>query len=155
VPRAPSVGAPVAPGAPTDGFVTPSPGRVSPVPHRSPTDRLTVPRCPVMVAPSSTRELLEIIRKSGIYPAERLSDQLRGSPDLPEDAVRAAVVLVRRGLLTQFQAKMLLAGRCNGFKLGPYVIREQIGQGGMGIVYQAEHEDLRRRVAVKVLIPPK
>jgi serine/threonine protein kinase len=108
-----------------------------------------------MVAPSSTRELLDIIRRSGIHRPERLNDQLRGADDLPADALRAASVLVRRGLLTQFQAKMLLAGRCNGFKLGSYVIREQIGQGGMGIVYLAEHEDLRRRVAVKVLIPPK
>ena len=36
-------------------------------------------------------------------------------------------------------------------KLGEYVIRREIGRGGMGVVYEAEHETMRRRVALKVL----
>jgi serine/threonine protein kinase len=40
-----------------------------------------------------------------------------------------------------------------GTTVGNYVIKEQIGAGGMGAVYLAEHPRIGRRVAVKVLLP--
>jgi tetratricopeptide (TPR) repeat protein/tRNA A-37 threonylcarbamoyl transferase component Bud32 len=36
-------------------------------------------------------------------------------------------------------------------RLGEYRIVREIGRGGMGVVYEGEHEALRRRVAIKVL----
>jgi hypothetical protein len=57
--------------------------------------------------------------------------------------------------LTRFQARLLLNGRSKGFRLGPYVIQDQLGQGGMGTVFLAAHATLRRQVALKVLTPPK
>src|SRR5262245_58793563 len=41
-----------------------------------------------------------------------------------------------------------------GTVIGPYKLREQIGEGGMGVVYVAEqNEPVRRKVALKVIKP--
>jgi serine/threonine-protein kinase len=38
-----------------------------------------------------------------------------------------------------------------GWRVGPYLLRRELGRGGMGVVYLAEREDLRNTVAVKLL----
>ncbi|HEY8925699.1 MAG TPA: protein kinase [Polyangia bacterium] len=40
-----------------------------------------------------------------------------------------------------------------GATLGRYEIRRLIGRGGMGCVYEAVHRDLKKRVAIKTLMP--
>ena len=41
-----------------------------------------------------------------------------------------------------------------GIMIGPYVIREKIGEGGMGVVYVAEQfEPVQRKVAIKIIKP--
>src|SRR3954447_5258625 len=46
------------------------------------------------------------------------------------------------------------AAECVGTVVGPYKLMEQIGEGGMGVIYVAEqHQPVRRKVALKIIKP--
>ena len=74
---------------------------------------------------------------------ERLSDY--GSDE------RVGMALVQAELLTGYQLERVLEGRTHGLMLGNYRVLDELGRGGMGTVYLAEHRLMRRRVAVKVV----
>jgi serine/threonine protein kinase len=102
--------------------------------------------------PITRDAFLANLRRSNILSSEQLS----ALEEQAQDTIRGRVLarsLVQQGVLTRFQAEQLLAGRTNGFQLGQYRILEQIGQGGMGRVFKAEHRAMGRVVAVKVLAP--
>ena len=113
---------------------------------------LTLTRTYDMAASQSVdrQTFLSHLRSSGLVPEGTLR-----SASLP-DTNRGRLVaraLVESGLLTRFQAERLLAGRTAGFLLGQYRILDQIGRGGMGRVFKAEHLTMQRIVALKVLSP--
>ncbi|MEZ6141282.1 MAG: serine/threonine-protein kinase [Zavarzinella sp.] len=59
--------------------------------------------------------------------------------------------LIRKELITKYQAERLLAGRTDGFVVGQYRILDELGRGGMGRVYKALHTSMSRLVAMKVI----
>lgn len=117
-----------------------------PVVQKSPSDTATVRSLP----PRDLAQFLEIVCKSGLVAEPDLGDLL-ADQELPDNPEQAAEILIGAGLLTAFQAKLLLQGKYKGMLLGPYKVLRPIGQGGMGFVYLAEHLALGRQVALKVL----
>jgi hypothetical protein len=107
----------------------------------------------------------------GLITMDQLRDALvqhaRMAPT-PESASRFGLLLRERGLITTSQLQSLLeedrnassavleappagtGGRLGTF--GKFVLRSEVGRGGMGLVYEAQDTDLDRRVALKVLL---
>lgn len=62
-------------------------------------------------------------------------------------------ILLKGGGITRYQAKAIRKGNVKGLVLGDYLLLEQIGSGGMGVVFKANHRRMDRLVALKVLSP--
>jgi serine/threonine protein kinase len=95
---------------------------------------------------------------SGLVTLAQLEDAIararqatgEGGAELEVDDKTLAQQTVEMGLLTRYQADQIMSGRTK-FKLGPYIMTDWIGQGGMGQVYKGIHEVMGRESAVKVL----
>ncbi len=78
------------------------------------------------------------------------SQDSESSSSTPMSEKKIAQQLVEMKVISAYQADQLLTGRTK-LNLGPYIITDWIGQGGMGQVFKAVHEMLGRESAVKVL----
>jgi putative two-component system response regulator len=54
-------------------------------------------------------------------------------------------------IITDYQAGRIAAGTFFGLVLGNYRILNRLGAGGMGVVFKAEHIQMRKQVAIKAL----
>lgn len=107
-----------------------------------------------MPSPHSTSDVLGLIRRSGLLDEQRLTDVLTSVDPADESGQSILTRLVEQGSLTSWQADQLRSGRSKGFFLGKYKILAKLGHGGMSHVYLAEHLEMGRRVAIKVLTGP-
>ena len=64
---------------------------------------------------------------------------------------RTADALAANGVLTAYQRSRAIAGQYHGLRFGGYRVLDRIGGGSVGVVFRAEHDFLKRKVAIKVL----
>ncbi len=94
------------------------------------------------------------VRNSGLVeaaPLESVIREMRAAGSDVNDSRTIAHELIRRELVTDWQADKLLQGRHKGFFLGRYRLMRLLGAGQMSAVYLGRHIYMDHLVAIKVL----
>jgi len=99
----------------------------------------------------STESLLHSLRGSKLFAPTALEALAAEFATLGPDPEAWMKKLVEDGRLTAYQLRKIVNGRAVDLFLGPYVILDKLGEGGMGKVFRARHERQKREVALKVV----
>src|SRR5262245_1445411 len=99
----------------------------------------------------SLEDFVETVRQSGLVPETQFQQILTKQEDSPADPSSLCEELISSGLITPWQRDKLVSGKYRGFFLGKYKLLAELGAGGMGTVFLAEHRIMRHRVAIKTM----
>jgi response regulator RpfG family c-di-GMP phosphodiesterase len=105
---------------------------------------------PVAPAHELLRELLAssiVLHEDWAGLSAAAQDELNRCPTQRE----LTALLVKHGLMTEYQATRVESGKTYGLVLNNYRVLDRLGVGGMGVVFKAENVRMRRPVAIKVL----
>src|SRR5262245_62113883 len=106
--------------------------------------------------PVSLKQFRDRLEESGLLSTDEIRAAESSLPSdklTPDDAQPFAKELVARRVLTPYQATAIYQGKRQPLVFGTYVVLDKLGQGGMGMVYKAEHRRMKRTVALKVMAP--
>jgi serine/threonine-protein kinase len=100
---------------------------------------------------AATETLLGALRTLELLDAEQFAGLETRLGAEPPDPVQLATQLVSEGLLTPFQRMRLLRGEEASLRVGPYLLLDPLGSGGMGEVFRARDSRQGQVVALKVM----
>ena len=92
-----------------------------------------------------------LVNCRGLLPEEQFRHAEKVLASQWSDPKVIARELIKRGWLTVFQTTRIFQGQGDSLVLGPYVLLDLLGEGGMGKVYKARHAVMDRVVALKII----
>src|SRR5688572_19010951 len=95
------------------------------------------------VTPTTANELFDAVQAAQLLAPGQVT-MVEADAQEARTARDLADRLVRRGLLTHFQADHVLQGFAHELTLGPYRLLDLRGEGGMGTVFKAKDTRLNR-----------
>ncbi len=101
----------------------------------------------------STEELVQTLRASGLFTPEQFLVVARDLSTFGGDLKRGIRHLLKREHVTHYQLGKVLRGKSAELIVGPYIVLDKLGEGGMGKVFRAWHSRRERLVALKVVRP--
>ena len=104
-----------------------------------------------MLLPTAA-SVLQSLRDTPLLRADDLARIQQTLPPDLDDTQEIGKWLIRQGYLTLYQARKLIQGKASELVVGPYILLDKIGEGGMGKVYKAVQQRIGRTVALKVVV---
>src|SRR5262249_43089625 len=106
-----------------------------------------------MPSPATKDAFLDVVRQAKVADPDLLDAVLEREDAATQETPRQlADLFIREGVLTSYQSSLLLKGRTDGFRIGPYRILERLGYGATSNVYLCRRPGTPGRMAVKVLV---
>src|ERR1700688_728009 len=100
--------------------------------------------------PVTIANFVDGILQSQLLEAEQCEEVVRLQTKF--DEMRdLALELMRRDWLTAYQVNQISQGRGAALTIGPFILLERLGEGGMGQVFKARQKVFNRIVALKLI----
>lgn len=103
---------------------------------------------------ATAADLVQTLRSNQLLDNSQLAELDRLLPQVSDSRLLAREIL-RVNWLTAYQLNLILQDKASTLVMGPYVIMERLGQGGMGQVFKARHKDRNYLAALKVILKEK
>ncbi|MFM8272601.1 MAG: protein kinase domain-containing protein [Gemmata sp.] len=101
----------------------------------------------------SAQDIIAAFEASGLFTREQVQVLARELNAFGDDTASGLKHLVKHRRITPYQLGKVRSGKAAELRVGPYLVLDKVGEGGMGKVFRARHTLTGRVVALKVIRP--